>query len=273
MSPKNWLPKASGIVVLILAAAALLALLMVVAAGVYLARWPTSSPLATSSDVGNASSTPLSGASSPAQTTGVASGIRVQGYGWTIAKPDVAQVVMGATVVKPSVDQAIKEAADRMAAVDSYLVGAGVAEGDIQTEYFSVAQEPVYPTEIGPDGTPRMVFRANHQQRVSIRDISKVAQIVEGAVKAGANSVQSIQYVVRDSEPYLRQAREKAMEDAKAKAAQLAALSGVQLGPVVSVVEVSGQPPAPVGAEGKGGYFQPGTSTVSVSVEVTFSIR
>jgi uncharacterized protein YggE len=215
----------------------------------------------------------LGGNSGVAQSQAVASGIRVQGLGFVITKPDTAVVVLGAVVVKPTVDSAIKEAADRMLAVDKYLRSVGVAEEDVQTEFFNVSQEPVYPPKVGPDGTAETVFRANHQQRVVIREIDKVGQVVEGAVKAGANSVQSVNYIVRDATPYLKQARERAMQDAREKALQLAGLAGVQLGPVASIIEVPTSVPIPAGAGGEKAYFQPGTTSVSVSLEVVFSIR
>lgn len=206
-----------------------------------------------------------------AQTSGM--GIHVQGMGSVLVKPDTAVVVLGAVVVKPTVDVAIAEVTQRMDAVDRYLKSAGIPEEDIQTEFFNVSQETAYPPKPGPEGTSEMVYRANHQQRVIVRDINKVGEIVAGAVKAGANSVQSVSYTVWDATPYLRQARERAMQDAKQKASQLADLAGVQLGPVTSLVEAPTPVPIPSGAGGERAYFQPGTASVSVSLDVVFSIR
>ncbi len=224
---------------------------------------------------GAGTTAPRAGAVATAQDQSPAGGIRVQGSGSVSLKPDAAMVELGAAVVHPTVDAAIKEVTDRINAVDKFLGDSGIAEADIQTLYFNVGQEPAYPPRTGPDGTSVMVYRATHIQRIMVRDIGKVGPLIQGAVNAGANSVQAVNFVVSDPTPHLRQARERAMQDARDRASQLANLAGVQLGPVVSISEMPGPFPPLAGGAGaeKAAYIQPGTTSLTVSLEVVFSIR
>lgn len=224
---------------------------------------------------GTGTPAPGAGAVAIKQNQFPAGGIRVQGNGSVSLKPDTAMVELGAAVVRPTVDTAIKEVTDRINAVDKFLTGSGIAEADIQTLYFNVGQEPAYPPRTGPDGSSVMLYRATHIQRIVVRDMSKVGTLIEGAVNAGANSVQAVYFVVRDPTPHLTRAREGAMQDAKDKASQLASLAGVQLGPPMSISEMPGPNAPPVGGMGadKASYIQPGTTSLTVSLEVVFSIR
>jgi uncharacterized protein YggE len=67
--------------------------------------------------------------------------------------------------------------------------------------------------------------------------VDKVADLVDAATNAGANQVQDVRYSVENLLKLRAQAREKAFKAAREKAQQLAKLSGVKLGRVVSVTD------------------------------------
>lgn len=71
-------------------------------------------------------------------------------------------------------------------------------------------------------------------------------------------------------------AREAAWNDAFAKATQLAELSGLELGPVVSITETVSRPPVPMEfarlqANDSATPIEPGTASVSIELQVEFS--
>ena len=61
------------------------------------------------------------------------------------------------------------------------------------------------------------------------------SQIIDVALKSGLESVQRIQYGVRDETRYLNQVRQQAIEDSKSKANELAKAYTMTLGKVYSI--------------------------------------
>jgi uncharacterized protein YggE len=74
----------------------------------------------------------------------------------------------------------------------------------------------------------------------TIRDMSAIGRLLKLATDAGANNVWGIQFEIEDPQPLRGQARAQAFERAKQNAQELARLSGVKLGKLVSVSESDG---------------------------------
>ena len=123
-----------------------------------------------------------------------------------------------------------------------------------------------------------MTYHVTNQVEVTVRDVSKLGDILDKAVASGANNIYGVNFSVDDTSKLEADARAKAIADAKARAASLAQLAGVQLGDVVSVSEVIGSngPVYAAMASGMGGGgtpIQPGELNVNMSVQVTFAIK
>jgi len=189
-------------------------------------------------------------------------GISVSGSGEAKGKPDIARANLGVEVRAATVEQASAEANSRMAAVMNALKQAGIAQGDLRTHNYSInfEQEPVHPPTPMPEPArgkeklsaesaasapavaqaPRGFYRVSNMVEVTIRDLTQVGQILERATEAGANNVWGISFELEDPYTLRAQARAQAVERAKHSAAELARLSGVELGPVVAVSENEG---------------------------------
>lgn len=195
-------------------------------------------------------------------------GVSVSGTGEAKAKPDVARANLGVEVRAATVEQATADANTRMAAVVSALKQAGVAEADLRTHNYSISfeQEPVPPPvpvptpapapapartrekvapEVAPAPAPaapsiRGFYRVSNMVEVTIRDLTKVGQILSRATEAGANNVWGISFEIDDPYALRARARAQAMERAKQSAADLARLAGVELGDVIAVSESEG---------------------------------
>jgi len=94
--------------------------------------------------------------------------------------------------------------------------------------------------------------------------------------RRGGNRIESIRFEVSDPAAYLDQACEAAWNDAQHKAEQLASLAGAELGEVLTINE-SGrgvQPLAgrPVTAEAAAVPIEPGSQTIGVDLQVTWSL-
>ncbi len=228
----------------------------------------------------------------PAGSSGVASGdasrtITVVGQGEAMGSPDVAYAEIGVQVRASTVATATQQAAAQMDAVLSALQAAGIASRDLQTRNYSVSYLPS-PEKTGSavvtvaPGTPMGAgeYQVENTVRVTIRDLSDLGPVLDGAVTAGANNIYGISFGVQDTSGLEAQARAKAMADAQARALDLARLGGLTLGGIVSISEVignSGRVAAPMAA-GAAAYnagtpIQTGQLDFTTQVQVVYAIQ
>ncbi len=210
-------------------------------------------------------------------------GITVVGTGRSSGTPDVANVSLGVQTQNASVQQAVKSNQDIMNAILAQLKALGIADADIRTSNYSIYTQGtiVKPVEPGGNssGQDQMVYAVNNQVDVKVRDISKLSDVLDKAVTAGANNVYGINFSVSDTSKLEADARAAAVADAKARAESLAQLEGVSLGSVISVSESVSGPgpvyyaPAAQGLGGGGTPVQPGQLDVTYSVQVTYAIK
>lgn len=85
-------------------------------------------------------------------------------------------------------------------------------------------------------------FRIERTTTVLIRDLKLYPDLLEAATKLGVSQIQPVELQTADSEQYYAEALQQAFAAAKAKAAQLAELSGRKLGKVNQVHEQSSAP-------------------------------
>jgi len=210
-------------------------------------------------------------------------GIWVSGEGEVTAVPDVANVRLGVEARKPTVEEAQEAAATAMSAVREALQDNGVAERDIQTEYFRIydvtrwAEDDLEEVTVG--------YRVTNIVTAKIRQVSRAGDIIDAVVLAGGDviRVDDVSFDVDDPTPYYRAAREDAMDDARSKAEQLANAAEVTLGSPTYVSEssyVSYYPrmamdsapvPAPA-AEVPETPISAGEMEIRTSVQVAYSI-
>ena len=171
-------------------------------------------------------------------------GIWVDGTGAVSAAPDVADLSFGVETRADTVADARAEAASAMDAVIASLGTSGVAGDDIRTTHFSIQPVTVY--EEGPRGdqTPKIVgYRVSNFATARIRDLSAVGGIIDAAAAGGdAVRINGIGLAVDDPQPLEVEARKLALEDATAKAEQIASVMNVTLGDPVYISQYGGAP-------------------------------
>lgn len=212
--------------------------------------------------------------------------ITVVGRGEVRVKPEVANTTIGVDVQAGTVDEAMTEAQARMTAILDALKGLGIADKDIQTSNFSINFERSTSGETtsssqGEPGKFQPVpgfYRVSNMVQVTIRDLTKITDVLDTAVKSGANNIWGISFGLDDTKSLEIQVREAAVQDARARAESLAALNGVKAGGVVSISEVIGGQSGPLyaAAEGRGGGgtpVQPGEVTFSTQLQVVYAIE
>lgn len=170
--------------------------------------------------------------------TAIPGTITVVGEGKVTLKPDIARVTIGVETVTGGVKEASDTNRTAVEAVLDALLAQGIAEEDLQTSGFSI-----YAERFGPDGPlPEgdVQYRVSNNVMVTIRDLENVGTILDAAIEAGANNIYGVEFAVDDPGVSESEARAAAIADAQAKAAELADLTGLSLGQVVSVSEVVG---------------------------------
>ncbi|MEZ4523339.1 MAG: SIMPL domain-containing protein [Thermomicrobiales bacterium] len=207
--------------------------------------------------------------------------VSVSGNGQVSMQPDTGYFSVGVEVTAETADEALAESNETVEAVTAALLDAGVAEDDLTLGSFSIW--PEYDYNNNSDEKPELRgFRVSHQLSVTVRDIEQTGSLLSTAVEAGANTVNSVTFGVEDSSAALDQARERAFENARHKAEELARLSEGSLGPIVSISENS-YTPGPVEryagedeAADSGASavpINPGDSTFTVDVQVVWELN
>jgi uncharacterized protein YggE len=198
--------------------------------------------------------------------------INVNGSGMTSNTPDIADIQLGVEAVNDDAAQAISESTSKMKAVLDAVKALGIEDKDIQTVNYSMWVEQIYNPETGiPTGQVR--YHITNQINVRLHDLTLTGKLLENTLAAGANNVGSITFGVSDPTELQKQARATAVQNARAKAEELAAGLGVRVGKVRQVSEyVSGPVPMATYAKdmgmGGGGEVPIATGSYNVTVEV-----
>ena len=201
-------------------------------------------------------------AQAPAATAATRT-LTAQGEGKVYLTPDLAYVFIGVHTEADSVGTALSNNSAQAQAVSSSLKELGVDPKDIQTSAFNVYPQQQYDNN---GKQTKVVYVVDNTVNVTVRDLSKLGQILDASVKTGANSISGIQFDVKDKPTAIAEARKLAIDDARKQAQDLAAAGGVTLGDLQSLNVYSNGSPTPV-FEGKGG----GGSTLSVAASVPVS--
>ena len=203
--------------------------------------------------------------------------ISVTGEATVSVAPDLARIDGGVTSEAKTAREASDANNAAMGKVLLALNGAGIAGKDYQTSRLSLQPETA-PSR--PGGPMAIVgYRASNRITVRLRDIAKLANLIDAMVGAGANDIGSISFTVSNASKLLDDAREQALADARRKAEIYAKAAGVTLGAPLSISEEGA--PAPV-FRGKMMAAAPmatstpiaqGEETLSVTVAVTWAIK
>ena len=209
-------------------------------------------------------------------------GVWVSGEGKVTAVPDLAIVVLGIEAQAATVAEAETQASEAMDRVMAALEDNGVAEKDIQTQYFSVYQRTQWDEIMGEEVV--IGYQVSNMVTAKIRDIDNAGLIIDAVVTAGGDLIRinSINFSIDDPSVYLDEMREEAMADAKDRAEQLARLAGVRLGKPIYISESSywpspeyprvyyegGMAPAPAAPP----PISPGEMEVTLNVQIAYAI-
>ena len=201
-----------------------------------------------------------------AQSAGAADTVTAAGSGEVQLEADLACITLGVETdgatpeaVRSANTAAINATADAVRAL-------GVEERDIQTTDLRLGENY--------QGSG---YTMSCQLEITVRDIDQVAAVLDAAIAAGTNTLNSVEYGVSTGEEAYGQALDAAVESARQSAEKMAAAEGRTLGKVLSVEEqTSGG--VTIRAEEDGSYsdgenLRLGRDSVTAEVVVTFELN
>ena len=200
--------------------------------------------------------------------------ITVSGEGTVSVPPDMAQIDAGVSSEAKTAREASDANNAAMGKVLLALKGAGIEEKDYQTSLLSL--QPQYaPNRSGPSAI--VGYRATNRVIIRVRDVIKVANVIDILVAAGANEVGGINFMVSQASKLLDDAREQAIADARRKALIYAKAAGVTLGEPLDISEEGSATPMFRGkvaaTMATSAPVAQGEETLSITVRVSWAIK
>jgi len=176
------------------------------------------------------------------------------GEGRVIAIPDVA-VFTFSVITEGGKDIAALQAqnTDKVNKAIEFVKSSGVDAKDIKTQGYNLSPRYQYatcrelpmPVEMGTGNLVSKIcppaeivgYTITQTVQVKARDFAKVGNILSGVVSQGVNDVSQLSFQIDDPSAIQEQAREQAIQKAKARANKVADAAGFRLGRLLSVDE------------------------------------
>jgi uncharacterized protein YggE len=218
----------------------------------------------------------------PTSASAVERTVTVSGSAVRKVPNDTASVGFGVSLERKTRGAALRATSAQLRKVIAAVQAIpGVGEGDVTTGRISV-------NKVFRDERPR--YRASEGISVVLHDPAEAGNAVGAAIGAGATGTNGPNYFLADPEAAYNAALTAAFDQAKSRAAALAAQAGATLGPALSIAEgggvespVSAAPvakdvcatAAPVTTKrcATTPPVKPGTSTVTATVSVVFALQ
>ncbi len=214
--------------------------------------------------------------------------ITVSGKGEVIATPDVASFSFTVSEEAPVVSDAQKSATEKTNAILSYIKKSDVADKDIKTVSYTIYPRYDYQnsTYYVPGKQVLAGYVVSQTIEVKVRKMESAGAILTGIGEFGADNISGLTFTVDKQEDLARDARDKAITDARDQAKKLANALGVSLGSITSFYESSPYQPMYYGREvmamdtmsSSGGakiapQLPAGESKITSNVTITYEIK
>jgi uncharacterized protein YggE len=212
--------------------------------------------------------------------------ISVSGTASVQRQPDQAVVQLAVESFAQAAPAATAENSKTMDAVIRALRKLGLRQDQIQTLGFSVTPEYDYSSNAPRrPGEDRLIgYRARNIVQVTTNDIEQVGNIIDVAIKAGANRVTNLGFQLRDPEAARQEALRLAVANARTEAETIATALGRRLGPALAASSTGAfPPPRPMEMRAMAAMasdmenmpppITPGTLEITAQVSVIYSLE
>lgn len=216
--------------------------------------------------------------------------ISVAGEGEVLAVPDIGQFSFSVMAENAEASVAQELSGTKINEILAYLREQGIEDKDIKVEQYNLYPRWRYEERVCPVGSycpqgerVQDGFEVIQSIAVKVRETKNAPAIIAGVGERGATDISNLSFTIDDVEVLRDEARAKAIDEAKAKAGELAEQLGVRLVRLTAYYEAenSYQPyykAAPMALdaveESFGGAELPvGEDSTVVRVNVTYEVR
>ncbi len=160
------------------------------------------------------------------------------------ATPDIATLSIEVSISSKDAADAKKQVDARVAQYFDFLNKNGIENKDIDAA--NLRTQPEYDF-LKTGESVLKGYRAVRQVQVTLRQLDKLNELLDGALKSGLNEIRSVELGVANPDAYRDRARAQAIENATSQARSLAEGFKTTLGPIFSIrYHVANYQPVPV---------------------------
>lgn len=160
------------------------------------------------------------------------------------ASPDMARLAIEVSVSSKDAADAKKQVDARVAQYFDFLGKNGIEKKDINAANLRTQPEYDY---LKNGGSVLKGYRAVRQVEVTLRQLDKLNELLDGALKSGLNEIRTVDLGVANPDVYRDKVRQKAIEQATSQAQSLAKGFNSSLGPIYSIrYHVTNYQPVPM---------------------------
>ena len=197
----------------------------------------TASPLAVHADTAPGTGGPAAERMFDATT------LSIPAFGQVKVAPDQASITLGVQSKAATASDALRQNASDMNRVMSSLRRAGLPDKAIQTSNLTLEPQYTYAQNLPPvlNG-----YQVSDDVVITVDDLSKLGQVLDAVVTAGANQVNGISFGLKDPGAAEDAARLAAVKSLRAKSDLYVQATGYRAARLVSLSEGGGYAPEPV---------------------------
>jgi uncharacterized protein len=202
--------------------------------------------------------------------------INVTGSGEVFITPDIARISIGVHTEDANAVDAVATNSDQAQKITDAISGMGIDSKDIQTTNFNISPQQKFDDKGQVIG---IIYVVDNTVNVTVRDLTKIGDLLDAVTKAGANNISGIQFDLADKTSALSAARKLAVANALSQAQELAQAAGVTLGAAQTINTYNTYPVSVYDSKGGGAMasanvpISAGQLSVTVEVNIIYEIK
>lgn len=169
--------------------------------------------------------------------------LTLTGHGEVNAAPDQASIFLAVVTQRKNAADALLQNSKDMTDAIAAIKAAGIDAKDIQTSNLTITPQYAQAQNILQGILPKIAaYEARNMITVTIKDLNKLGTLLDRVVTLGINSINGPAFGLQEKDKVQNEARLKAMQDVKQRAALYEKGLGIKLGRMLQVSESSYMP-------------------------------
>jgi uncharacterized protein YggE len=192
-------------------------------------------------------------------------------------RPDTASIDIGVVTASSTAASALRANSSEMARVLAAIREIGIPDAAMQTSNFSIDAQHPHNRAGEEDETRTVGYAVTNKLTVTVNDLSKVADIIDSAVRAGANSANSATFGVKARGALADKVLFNAIRNARHNAEIMAAAQNLRIGRMLTASDENSSIEGGLTVAQPDGIANtpvlPGEVTIEAHVTAVFSMR